>query len=126
MISLPLKEKESTPLEAYQALFAGSVVVLSFMTVAEVWQWAEERGWGAGRRADWSSAVCPGYVIDESTPGLCQAWAHLMALSKHGGHNLGHADAWIAATALTRDVPLVSDNVRHFAWIPGLRLLTAP
>lgn len=123
VISLSLKDREPTRLTAYRSVLDGSVTVLSFMTVAEVWQWAEERNWGEGRRND-CRKLLSGCVVDQSTSGLCQAWAYLMGSSRRGGHNLGHADAWIAATALARDAPLVSENTRHFAWIPGLRLLT--
>ena len=34
------------------------------------------------------------------------------------------ADAWIAATALSLDCPLVTQNARHFADIPGLAVIS--
>lgn len=35
------------------------------------------------------------------------------------------ADAWIAATALSYDLKLVTHNPKDFRGIPGLRILTA-
>jgi predicted nucleic acid-binding protein len=34
-------------------------------------------------------------------------------------------DAWIAATALYLDAPLVTNNVRHFRYVEGLRVRAA-
>ena len=107
----------------YRPVVEGHTLMISFMTLAEMWRGAELDGWGERRRTE-LRAYLELYVVDAFDPSLCEAWAWLLGLSKRGGHNLSHADAWIAATAITRDVPLVSDNVRHFEWIPGLRLLT--
>lgn len=109
---------------SYRAVLEGHTLFVSFMTIGELWRGAEEAGWGEKRLSD-LRLYLERYIVASATANLGETWGTLMALSKRGGHNLGHADAWIAATALTRDVPLVSDNVRHFAWIPGLRLLTA-
>ena len=121
--SLPLKTNVPTQLEAYVRIVEGHTKVLCFATVAELLRWGEERNWGVTRKQSIQRLIeqC---VVAHSDPELCVNWSRLMALSKRGGHNLGHADAWIAATALARDAPLVSDNVHHFEWIPGLRLLT--
>lgn len=32
-------------------------------------------------------------------------------------------DAWIASTALRHDIPLATNNTRHFEGIPGLTLV---
>jgi len=40
----------------------------------------------------------------------------------HKSHGLVIPDALIAATAVTNNLELVSNNVRHFAMIPELRL----
>ena len=118
-----IKEPVNSRAGLYEPLLEGHTLLLSFMSLAELWRWAEDGGWGGARR-DRMRAHLERYIVVPFSPNLCETWAALMGLSKRGGHNLGHADAWIAATALTRDVPLVSDNVRHFEWIPGLRLLT--
>jgi predicted nucleic acid-binding protein len=35
-------------------------------------------------------------------------------------------DAWVAATALYLDLPLVTHNAAHYRDVPGLRLITEP
>jgi tRNA(fMet)-specific endonuclease VapC len=58
---------------------------------------------------------------------IISSYANLTVEAVRLGHPLGQAihsnDAWIAATAMTHDVPLVSLNHRHFADLPGLVLL---
>ena len=43
------------------------------------------------------------------------------ALEK-AGKPIGNNDLWIAAHALTLGVPLVSNNIREFERVPGLKL----
>jgi predicted nucleic acid-binding protein len=40
------------------------------------------------------------------------------------GRVIGTADAWIAATALLNNVPLVSHNRRDFEKVTGLKLIS--
>jgi len=40
------------------------------------------------------------------------------------GAPIGDHDVWVAATAMNREIPLVTRNTRHFQRIPGLRLLS--
>ena len=48
----------------------------------------------------------------------CILWAE----ARHGGHPCGDADLLIAATALEHNLALASGNLRHFTWVPKLRL----
>jgi predicted nucleic acid-binding protein len=52
------------------------------------------------------------------------AWeaSRLARLLKAAGRHIGDNDVWIAATALTHGLPLVSRNARHFSRVPGLIL----
>lgn len=56
--------------------------------------------------------------------------ARIFARVRKGLRRLGQlisdTDLFIAATALQYDLTLVTRNVRHFARIPDLKLLTAP
>ena len=59
--------------------------------------------------------------IDEVT-----AWsASRLARDLRGtGRHIGDNDIWVAATALSHGLPLVSLNARHFERVSGLRVLT--
>lgn len=57
------------------------------------------------------------------TESIFDVAAPLWALARQNGYACGDADVLIAATALDASLPLVTGNLRHFAWIPGLTLL---
>ena len=42
---------------------------------------------------------------------------------RESGSTIGDHDVWIAATAIERDLPLVTRNPRHFRRIPDLKIL---
>lgn len=52
------------------------------------------------------------------------AWhaSRIARLLKGTGRHIGDNDVWIAATALTYGLPLVSCNAKHFSRVPGLDL----
>jgi tRNA(fMet)-specific endonuclease VapC len=51
-----------------------------------------------------------------------EVYGPLRAALEREGRPLAEPDLRIASTALSRDLTLVSGNVRHFARVPGLRL----
>ncbi len=51
-----------------------------------------------------------------------EVYGSLRATLERAGRPLAEPDLRIAATALSRDLTLVSGNVQHFARVPGLRL----
>jgi predicted nucleic acid-binding protein len=56
---------------------------------------------------------------------LCQTWAELIDAADRRGLPIGVADAWIAATAFSLSVPLITNNVGDYASVNGLTVLTA-
>ena len=56
---------------------------------------------------------------------LAQAWARAMQSSRKEGRRLGTGDCWIAATAIHRQIPLLTHD-RDFPdlSIPGLRVVS--
>lgn len=49
-------------------------------------------------------------------------YGHLRASLERAGTPIGDSDTRIAAIALTRDLTIVTHNVRHFARVPDLRV----
>ncbi|WP_322779081.1 type II toxin-antitoxin system VapC family toxin [Frankia sp. Cas4] len=54
--------------------------------------------------------------------GVAQAWARLRVALRDSGRRMKVNDAWIAATALALDVPVVSQD-DDYADVPGLSVI---
>jgi predicted nucleic acid-binding protein len=56
-----------------------------------------------------------------------RARAHIVAEASRSGHPIQQpADAWIAAAAWVDKTPLLTPNVRHFATVDGLQVVSYP
>ena len=112
--------------EALRPVVEGRLPLLSFVTVGELLRGALAAGWKEPRRTQLQMRIDAMTVLpyDER---VIDAYAHCTAEAVGRGHPLGQAvhsnDAWIAATAISHSVPLVSLNRRHFEGVPGLTLL---
>jgi predicted nucleic acid-binding protein len=115
--------KRYTRAQRYLDIITGAIVVVSFMTVAELEPWALERTWGPARRAR-TRRYLDQCVIRPFDRRLCETWAAVTVEARRAGRPIGHADAWVAATARLYDLPLVTHNARHFAGVSGLAVLT--
>ena len=98
-------------------------MVLSFMTLGELELWTQRRSWGAVRRKRLGKFL-ENFSIRHSDEPLCKTWASIRHQAFLAGSPVDVADAWIAATAVYLDVPLVTHNRRHFDKIEGLELLS--
>jgi len=115
--------KGSNYVNPYLPLLSGNELALSFMTVAELFQWAILRQWGERRIAQLEQYLS-NYVIVPVDRLLCRQWAQVRADRQNIGRIISPQDAWIAATALRHDLPLVTHNIKDFQDIPNLRLIT--
>lgn len=106
----------------YQPILSGQELALSFMSVAEMFQWALLRQWGDRRFAQLEHYLSNYLVIPVDQP-LCKTWAQVRAARQGVGRAISPQDAWIAATALRHDLPLVTHNSKDFLDIPNLRLI---
>lgn len=116
--------KGDTRAEAYRIHLRGKILALSFMTVAELYQWAFVRNWGAERIA-WLEQRLASYVIVPYDRELCWQWAKICAERQRLGKPISVQDAWIAATAVRHACPLVTHNKDDYADITGLIVITA-
>jgi len=115
--------KGSDYADPYLPLLSGQELALSFMTVAELFQWAIFRQWGDRRLSQLEQYLSNYLVIPVDQP-LCREWAQVRSDRQSVGRLISPQDAWIAATALRHDLPLVTHNSKDFLDIPHLRLIT--
>ena len=93
------------------------------MSVAELYQWAYSRRWGE-RRLAWLEERLQSYVVVPYDSELCKRWAMICVERQRLGKPISAQDAWIAATALRHESPLVTHNRADFAHITGLALIS--
>ena len=92
------------------------------MTFAELDRWALARNWGEARRARMEQHL-RNFVVYPFNRSLCLRWAEAADSARREGRPIGVADAWIAATALEHDLPLVTNNAGHYASVEGLTVV---
>jgi tRNA(fMet)-specific endonuclease VapC len=107
----------------YRPHLEGNLKVISFMTVAELYRWAVERGWGDRRKAELDERL-KDYVIYSVNRPLCLQWATITAGASSNGTPIDANDAWIAATALLHGFPLVTHNRKDFECVSGLKVVS--
>ena len=115
--------KGDTRGDLYQPYLNGALGILSFMTIAELERWANTHNWGPRKRAELETFLQP-FTMIESDRTLCRQWAAIKDQVQRNGSHIETADAWIAATALLYQVPLISHNRQHFSRVPGLQLIS--
>jgi tRNA(fMet)-specific endonuclease VapC len=117
--------KQDSRADLYQPHLEGDTLqAVSFMTLAELEQWAILRNWGQARRDELADFVSNKFVVIDSNEALCRMWAVIRTQARCAGRQIEVADAWIAATALLYDAPLLTHNAGDFAHVPGLDVIT--
>lgn len=116
--------KGSTQAREYQRLLRDKRLALSFMTVAELFQWAYVRCWGE-RRIQVLEQEIQSHLVLESDAEVCRQWALIRTDMRSRGRPISPQDAWNAAVAIRYSIPLVTSNVKDFNTITNLQLLTA-
>ena len=94
--------------------------LISFMTEAELEQWALLANWSASR-LEWLRLFLGRCVIVPSSHDLVLKWAEIMVAARKSGRRIETADARIAATALLYDAALLTHNKSDYLGVPGLR-----
>src|SRR5260370_30256079 len=97
--------------------------LISFMTEAELEQWALLSNWQA-KRIEWLRVFLGRFVVVPSSRDLVLQWAEVMVAARRAGRRLETADAWIAATAALYDAPLLTHNASDYLGVPTLKLIT--
>lgn len=108
----------------YEIHLTGCLLGISFMTLAELERWPLERKWGATRKVQLAQYLTR-YTVLPVSRDLCKKWAHVTFEAQNKGKPIQTADAWIAASALYYQVPLITHNAADYKMIRGLYILTA-
>ena len=91
-----------------------------FASVAELYFWALSRRWGQRRIGELREDLAD-YIILPYDDQIAWRWAEVKSIK---GRPIEPGDAWVAATALRHNLPLVTHNRRHFEQIPALQVLS--
>ncbi len=104
----------------YRPHIAGYDLMVSFQTLAELTEWGIAAGWG---QAKWDelNAVLATITVTHSNDAIVFRWAEVRLARR--SQPIDVADCWIAATALTYGLELVTHNPADFAGIPGLTVI---
>lgn len=96
-------------------------IAISFVSIGKLYSGALKGGWGAVKLESLESRLRAALTVSLDRD-VCRAYATIRnQKSPTGSHRVVEAnDAWIAACAVRHALPLVSNNRRHFDWIPGL------
>ena len=108
--------------DPFELVLDGGTALISFMTLAELERWTLQRRWGVARRAQ-LDAFLNRFTLVLASRALCRTWAEVSDQARRNGRPIQTADAWIAATAISLDLPLLTNNRRDFSGVDGLVLL---
>lgn len=104
----------------YEPFLKGKKIAISFMTVAELFQWAAVRKWGI-QKINQLEAYLHNYMVLPVDTESCRLWGQIRADCQAVGRPISPQDAWIAATALRFDLPLVTHNTADFEPVKGIK-----
>ncbi len=114
--------KGDNRLQPYEPYLKENILSISFMTVAELFQWASIRNWSV-KRIKQLEETLDNYLIFPCDIEFCRKWGKVRATCRAVGYAISPQDAWIAATALHYDIPLATHNISDFENIEGLTLI---
>jgi tRNA(fMet)-specific endonuclease VapC len=117
--------KNSAHAKQFRPLLKGQQVALAFVSVAELFKWAVKRGWSS-QKVEQLEMALRRYVVIPYDRDLAWAWARIVTACEDAGRPIAPSDAWVAAAALRHDVPLLTNNLKHYetaAALCGLNLL---
>jgi len=94
------------------------------MTVAELFQWVHVRHWGHQKIKALESLLTNNYLVLTIDVETCRSWGEIRAYCRSEGRPISAQDAWIAATALQYQLPLITHNPSDFEVIKKINIIT--
>ena len=106
----------------YRPHLAGKRIGLSFVTVGELYAWAEKYQWAQRRREALEQAFASAVLLPYDLE-LCRTYGRVKAALPRG-RVIPSNDLWIATAAIQHGLRLFTHNRRDFEGIPGLRIFS--
>jgi tRNA(fMet)-specific endonuclease VapC len=115
--------KRDTRREPYESHLRDVQVCLSFQTVAELRYWVFVRHWGEARRVSLEASIARCVVLPYDD-AMTYIWAHVTDQRRLKGRPIACGDAWVAASSLRHNLPLLTHNAADYAGIAGLSVVS--
>jgi len=115
--------KKDTRSALYESHLQGNFLIISFMTLAELKLWTLKNNWGEKRKNNFAEFL-KDYLVIYPDENLCEIWGRIKAYSHKFGNPIDTADAWVASVAIYFDIPLVTNNRRHFENVRNLKIIS--
>ncbi len=115
--------KKDTRAGLYEPVLDGKLLMMAAQSLAELELMPIVNKWTKKRHTALRTFL-KRYVLIEATEAVCLFWAEIQANAIKRGRPISVGDAWIAATALAYEVPLVTHNPRDFKNVPDLVLIS--
>jgi predicted nucleic acid-binding protein len=113
-----LIRKTNGPAQRFLADNPASPLFITFTVAGEL-----AAGPPLSERSRWEALVEP-FKILVCTADVCWEYGEAFRYLRTNGRLIGSNDLWIAATAIAFQMPLVTRNLRHFARVPRLQVLS--
>jgi toxin FitB len=95
------------------SLVTGRLPLITFVTLAELTRWVEQRHWGPHRRERLAAWLAGKHVL-HSVDDVARTWGIITAYAYLRGRPRPTNDTWVAACCLAYDLPLATRNVKDF------------
>lgn len=108
--------------EAYAPHLERRSLAIAFITVGEMYSWAEKGNWGKPRREKLETML-GNFVVIPYDHEVARYYGRIVERQRKQGRTIATNDAWIAACAVRHGVPLVTHDA-DFKEIPSLEIIT--
>ena len=115
--------KKDTRGSVYKPYIEHKLVFIAAQTFAEIELLPLNNKWSRKRHEKLRENL-KNYVFIEASREISVRWAEIQAEARKKGKPVSVGDAWIAATALIYNIPLVTHNPDDFKNISGLKIIT--
>lgn len=96
--------------KAFIPILRDRLLAVSFVTVGESYVGAVNAGWGEQKIRS-LERILKRYTVIPGTYAIARAYGDVKAAFRD---QVGECDMWVAATALVHELPVVTNNLRHF------------